>query len=310
MISRFRLRLAIGVVALAGIAGALAQLPKTTPPEFHTRLLLLDALSTGQRMVTVGERGFILLSDDGQHWRAAQTAGTATLTALTRRSTQLWAVGHDTSILKSTDSGDSWRRVSFAPKAQQPLLDVLFIDDARGFAVGAYGLFLETYDAGEHWRARNITEQDLHFNAIAALGHTLLIAGEAGTLLRSPDGGQTWQTLTSPYAGSWFDLVALDGKTALLMGLRGKLYRTDDAGVSWTALPEYTSSALMSGRVLADGMVVVVGNDGIILTSSDHARSFKVYRQPGSPALATLLASKQHWWLFGERGVMRVRAPQ
>lgn len=310
MISRFRLRLVIGVVALAAIAGAFAQTIKTTPPEFHIRLLLLDAVSTGQRMVAVGERGFILLSDDGQHWRAAQTAGTATLTALSRRGAQLWAVGHDASILKSTDSGARWRRVYFAPETRQPLLDVLFIDDKHGFAVGAYGLFLETYDAGEHWRARNITAQDLHFNAIAALGNTLLIAGEAGTLLRSLDAGQTWQTLASPYAGSWFDVVALDDKTALLIGLRGKLYRTNDAGMSWTALPEYTSSALMSGRLLADGTVVVVGNDGVMLASHDHAHTFKAYRQSGSPALATLLGSKAHWWLFGERGVMRVRAPE
>lgn len=310
MISRFRLWLAIGVVALAAIAGAFAQLPQTLQPQFHTRLLLLDAVSTGQRMVAVGERGFILLSDDGQHWRAAQTTGTATLTALTRRSAQLWAVGHDTSILKSTDSGARWRQVYFTPEAQRPLLDVLFINDIHGFAVGAYGLFLETHDAGEHWRARNITAQDLHFNAIAALDNTLLIAGEAGTLLRSLDAGQTWQTLPSPYAGSWFGIVALDNKTALLMGLRGKLYRTNDTGSSWTALPEYTSAALMSGRLLSDGTVVVVGNDGVILTSTDRARSFKAYRQPGSPALATLLGSKAQWWLFGERGVMRVRAPQ
>ena len=310
MISRFRLRLAIGVVALAGIAGAFAQLPKTPQPEFHTRLLLLDAVSTGQRMVAVGERGFILLSDNGQHWRAAQTKGSVTLTALTQRGKQVWAVGHDMSILKSTDSGARWRQVYFTPEAQRPLLDVLFIDDTRGFAVGAYGLFLETRDAGEHWRARNITAQDLHFNAIAALGNTLLLAGEAGTLLRSLDAGQSWQTLASPYAGSWFGMVALDDKTAVLMGLRGKLYRTDDAGASWTALPEYTTAALMGGRVLAHGTVVVVGNDGVILVSKDRARTFKAYRQPGSPALAALLGGKRHWWLFGERGVMRVRAPQ
>ena len=114
MISRFRLRLAIGVLALAGVAGVYAQLPKPAAPAFQTRLLLLDAVSTGQRIVAAGERGFILLSDDGQHWRAAQTVGTATLTALTRRGAQLWAAGHDTSILKSTDSGASWRRVHYA----------------------------------------------------------------------------------------------------------------------------------------------------------------------------------------------------
>lgn len=306
-----RLRLAIGVLALAGVVGAYAQLRPAPSSAFQTRLLLLDAVSTGQRIVAAGERGFVLLSDDGQRWRAAQTVGTATLTALDRRGTQLWAVGHDTTILKSTDSGVHWRRVHYTPEAQRPLLDIAFMDDRHGFAVGAYGTFLETRDAGEHWSARNIATQDLHFNAIAMLGNnTLLIAGEAGTLLRSTDTGQTWQALASPYVGSWFGIVVLDDKTALLLGLRGKLYRTDDAGAHWTALPTYTAAALMGGRVLADGRVVVVGNDGVILTSTDRARTFKTYRQPGSPALATLLAGKRQWWLFGERGAIRVAAPQ
>ena len=310
MTIRFRLRHAIGVVALAGIAGAFAQL-RGAPAGFETRLLVLDAVSTGKRIVAAGERGFVMFSDNGQHWQAASTTGTATLTALAKRGPQLWAVGHDTTILKSTDSGASWQRLHYAPEAESPLLDIAFVDDQLGFAVGAYGTFLETRDAGAHWRARKISTQDLHYNAIAVLdSNTLLIAGEAGTLLRSTDAGQNWQALASPYAGSWFGIVALDAKTALLYGLRGKLFRTDDAGEHWTELPTGATAALMGGRVLADGRVVVVGNDGVILISTDRARTFKVYHQPGNPALATMLAGQQRWWLFGERGVMRVTAPQ
>ena len=75
---------------IAAIALALASLTASshTPelaPGFETRLLLLDAETLGQRQIAVGERGFILLSDDGQHWRPAKTAGTATLTAITQR---------------------------------------------------------------------------------------------------------------------------------------------------------------------------------------------------------------------------------
>lgn len=310
MTIRFRLRHAIGVVALAGIAGAFAA-QREAPSGFETRLLVLDATSTGKRIVAVGERGFVLYSDNGQHWRAASTVGTATLTALAQRGPQLWAVGHDTTILKSTDSGTRWQRVHYAPEAQSPLLDVAFVDDQLGFAVGAYGTFLETHDAGTYWNPRKISTQDLHYNAIAVLdSNTLLIAGEAGTLLRSTDAGQNWQALASPYGGSWFGIVALDAKTALLFGLRGKLFRTDDAGEHWTELHTGTTAALMGGRVLADGRVVVAGNDGVILVSTDRARSFRNYQQSGHPALATMLASERQWWLFGERGVMRVAAPR
>lgn len=303
-------RLAAGLAGLVFVVAYAA--PPTTPSAgFETRLLLLDAESTAQRQVAVGERGYILLSDDGRHWRAAQSAGESTLTAITGRGAQLWAVGHDATILKSTDHAASWRRVYSAPQQQRPLLDVLFVDDTHGFAVGAYGYFLETRDAGEHWAVRSITADDRHFNAIAALGNgTLLIAGEAGTLLRSTDAGLTWQPLASPYAGSWFGILPVGKNGTVIFGLRGKLYRTDDAGAHWTAVPTGTAAALMGGRVLADGAVVVVGQDGAMLTSRDQARTFTLHQQPGHAAFSTLLASKHQVWLFGERGVTRAMLPQ
>ena len=299
----------MGSVALASVTGSVAASQPTPGPAFETRLLLLDADSTGQRLVTVGERGFILLSDDGQHWRPASTVGDSTLTALTRRGSQLWAVGHDATILKSVDAGASWRRVHYAPEPQRPLLDIAFVDDAHGFAVGAYGYFLETRDAGAHWISRSIIDKDPHFNAMVELANgNLLIAGEAGTLLRSTDIGQTWQPLASPYAGSWFGILPIGKSGAVLFGLRGKLYRTDDAGEHWAALPDYTTAALMGGRILADGTVMVVGQDGVVLTSSDQARTFTLHHQPGNAAYSTLLARGHQWWLFGERGVTRIES--
>jgi len=97
----------------------------------------------------------------------------------------------------------------------------------------------------------------------------------------------------------------------VIFGLRGKLYRTDDAGTHWTALNTQTAAALMGGRVLRDGTVTVVGHDGVVLVSTDQARSFARYQMPGNAALSTLLADGDRWWLFGERGVTRAaRSPQ
>lgn len=275
-------------------------------PEFETRLLLLDAESLGQRRIAVGERGFILLSDDGRHWRPAKTGGTSTLTAITRQGSQLWVVGHDATILKSRDHGASWRRVHYAPNEQRPLLDVLFVDNNRGFAIGAYGYFLETGDAGEHWTSRLIASGDRHFNSIAMLANgNLLVAGEAGTLLRSTDLGKSWQPLTSPYAGSWFGVLPIGKSGAVIFGLRGQLYRTEDAGDHWTALASHTGAALMGGRILPDGTIAVVGQDGVVLTSTDQAQTFTLHNQPGNAAFATLLGDDRHWWLLGEHGVTR-----
>ena len=83
------------------------------------RLLLLDAAQTGTRIVAVGERGRIVLSDDeGHSWRYAASPTEATLTAVhfagDRRG---WAVGHDATILLSRDGGETWDQVHAAPGA-------------------------------------------------------------------------------------------------------------------------------------------------------------------------------------------------
>ena len=288
------------------------------PTGYETRLLLLDADTFSQRLVAVGERGTILLSDDdAQHWRRASSPGESLLTALTTRGRVAWAVGHDATILKSTDQAATWRRVHYAPEQQRPLLDVLFMDDSHGFAVGAYGAFLETRDGGEHWTSRNIAADDHHLNAIALLANgTLLIAGEAGTLLRSTDAGQTWQTLISPYAGSWFGVLPVSrlpvSQTgALVFGLRGKIFRSEDAGTSWQAVSSHTEATLMGGRVLNDGTTILAGHDGVMLTSTDQAHTFSLQQQPGNAAFSTVVAGKRSWWLVGERGITHAsRSPQ
>ncbi len=302
-------RIATCIVAIAFGFTSLAASSRTPElaPGFETRLLLLDAETLGRRQIAVGERGFILLSDDGRHWRPAKTMGTATLTAMTQHGEQLWAVGHDATILKSTDHGASWRRVHSAPAEQRPLLDVLFVDNTHGFAVGAYGYFLETGDAGEHWTSRTISSGDRHYNAIAMLANgNLLIAGEAGTLLRSTDLGKSWQPLSSPYAGSWFGVLPIGKSGAVVFGLRGQLYRTEDAGEHWTALVSHTTAALMGGRILADGIVAVVGQDGVVLVSADQAQTFTPHQQPGNAAFATLIGDDHQWWLLGESGVTAI----
>ena len=309
--TRLATRLAMLMLMLS-VGTDVAAAPALPRAGIETRLLLLDADTLSQRQVAVGERGFILIrDDDAQHWRRAQTSGDSTLTALTACGSTAWAVGHDATILKSTNQAATWRRVHYAPELQRPLLDVLFMDDAHGFAVGAYGYFLETRDGGEHWVSRSIAVDDRHHNAIALLanGH-LLIAGEAGSLLRSTDAGKTWQALASPYAGSWFGILPVGQAGALVFGLRGKVFRTEDAGASWLAINSHTEATLMGGRVLGDGTVVLAGQDGVMLTSTDQAHSFSLQQQPGNAAFATVLAGKHAWWLVGERGITRASRPQ
>ena len=271
-------------------------------------LLLLDAARVGKRIVAVGERGHIVLSDDGgANWRQVNSSTQSTLTALYFLDEKNgWAVGHDSVILKSNDGGASWRQVHHAPDEQKPLLDVWFADELNGYAMGAYGLFMETSNGGIGWQQRKIFDGDTHINAFASVEGKQFIAGEAGTLLRSDDAGKTWQALCSPYKGSFFGILPLSDNSLLAFGLRGNVFRSDDSGATWNAVESGTEATLMGGLVSADGRVVLAGQGGVTLVSQDQGRSFHLRNHASGKALAAILSAdkgKDDLLLFGESGV-------
>ena len=290
------------------------------------RSLLLDAAAASGRTVAVGERGHILISDDGGgSWRQSSSVPTrATLTGVYFHDRQLgWAVGHDAVILRTRDGGETWQRLHWSPEEERPFLDVWFSDADHGFAIGAYGYFLATADGGETWEERLIvTEEqseeidaydlggDFHLNHIArAASGRLYIAAEAGTLYRSDDGGESWRTLPSPYHGSFFGSLPLDGDSLLLFGLRGNLFRSDDAGETWTAIESGTVAILNQGLTLADGTIVIAGTAGTLLLSRDGGMSFSLEAQSDRQGLATVLdAGDGGLLLVGEFGVSKIAA--
>ena len=76
-----------------------------------TRMQLLDITVAGERLVAVGERGLIMVSDDdGASWQQAKVPISATLAAVSFPTATLgWAVGHSGIILHSTDGGSNWQ---------------------------------------------------------------------------------------------------------------------------------------------------------------------------------------------------------
>jgi len=310
------------VAALAGvvapvIAGAQldssddANRPAEMAPLASTSLLL-DLAFAGERMVAVGERGHVLLSDDhGATWRQAKSVPTRDmLTAVYFADSGYgWAVGHDETILNTVDGGETWTRSHFAPETQQPLLDLWFANRVSGIAVGAYGAYLTTNDGGRHWTsskfspppaprtskdgAANAADGDVppdyHLNRIVGIGNRLYIAAEAGQLYRSDDRGATWRGLPSPYEGSLFGLLPIRGDGLLAFGLRGHLYKSADGGENWMQIESHTTAMLTDAIAVNDLRVVIGGLAGVLLVSGDAGETFRLEQQEDRKGLSAVL---------------------
>ena len=285
------------------------------------RGLLLDVTHAGARLVVVGDRGHILYSDDqGKTWTQAKVPTRQMLTAVYFVDEQHgWAVGHDAQILASSDAGASWTKQFEDLKREAPLLDVWFKDLTTGIAVGAYGAVLETTDGGQHWEDigdRLDNEDQFHLNGIAYVKDAgLFVVGEQGSMFRSPDDGQTWEKLEGPYQGSLFGAVGTaEANTLLVYGLRGNLFRSTDFGTTWGPVPLQGERgplefSIANASLTPDNAIVLVGNGGSVMRSTDDGKSFTVANRPDRLSLSGVAEDdKGNLVLVGQGGV-RVTSP-
>ncbi|HEY1075684.1 MAG TPA: YCF48-related protein [Rhodocyclaceae bacterium] len=289
--------------------------------------LLLDIVNTGAHLVAVGDRGAILVSNNGNDWAQVQAPTRSTLNALAfADSSNGWAVGHDAVILHTKDGGQTWDLQNFQPELEKPLLDVLAIDANTAFAVGAYGLLLHTTDAGASWNEVDtpIREDELHFNAITRLGNgELFLAGEQGKLAYSADGGATWTALESPYEGSFFGALPRGEKGVMIFGLRGNVYVSEDGRGGWTPIDLGSVATLFGGALLPDGSPVLaglagnvrhIGVDGsvsripVLVKETDAQGNSQLKERTGT--LSAVLPFGDRLLLVGENGVLSVAMKQ
>lgn len=275
--------------------------------------LLTDIVKVEGTLVSVGERGHILYSSDAVNWKQAKVPVNVLLTDvffLDKNSG--WAVGHEATILATTDGGLNWSIQHHSPELEKPLFSIHFKDQQNGIAVGAYGMFFRTIDGGKNWNAqfhdsflhpddraylnelkaedpdayKDETRSILpHFNRLAVQDGKVFLAGEVGLMATSTDFGQSWQKVDAFYNGSFFDIATSDGKKVFIGGLRGNFFISDDSGASWQHKAIEASTSI--NRILIDSgnSVVLLGNSGLLSISRDGGQSFQSLPQSDGKAI-------------------------
>ena len=263
------------------------------------RPFLLGASQAGARQVVVGERGIVMLSDDGgSNWRQSLTPVSVTLTSVRfADDTHGFAVGHGGVVLATSDAGVTWERrldgrdivkliLADAERSgdevrimqakrfvedgpDKPLLDLLVLDASRVVVVGAFGIALISEDGGHSWaswKERLDNPSELHLYAIRARGSQIVIAGEQGLVRLSEDAGKTFSTVTTPYDGSFFTLELVGVSDIVLAGLRGNVWKSEDLGHVWSQMVAPTPASIIASTLRADGAFVLVNQAGELLT--------------------------------------------
>ncbi|MEE4244348.1 MAG: YCF48-related protein [Kangiellaceae bacterium] len=282
-----------------------------------TESVLLDiAVAGDNKLVAVGERGHILISDnEGDDWRQVIVPTDAMLTSVYFVDSQIgFAVGHQQAILKTTDGGENWQLIYEMKDALDypALLDVWFKDSNNGVAVGAYGLYLVTSNGGVTWEQLPLLELEdpdfglPHWYALAfdSKSSRLYMSGELGFLVVSEDFGKTWEKIESPYSGSFFNVSVTPSGSLLVMGLRGNFFFSADGGDTWSKVESSSTASINNAVMIGGTQMVYLAMDGVILLSNDDGKTISLKQRKNRTSLmSAVTAGVNRIVAVGDKGV-------
>jgi photosystem II stability/assembly factor-like uncharacterized protein len=293
-----------------------------------THLMATRVAHAGGRLVSVGERGTILLSDDdGRSWRQVVAPVRVTLTSVFFPTPKHgYITGHSGVVLASEDGGEHWRKLFDGRSAAQ-----LMLDDAKAAAAAEPTSEFRTARVREAQHLLQDGPDKPFLDVRFTDPQHGLIVGAYGLALKTEDGGASWRSLTGLVdagAGRHLDAIAVAADGVYVVAEQGNIYKSTDGAASFVHLEcdakgsffgavvtpagaviayglhgsvwrstdagahwqrlDMPPVSLSGGAVLPDGRVVLIDEDGGVWFSRDGGESFQSRAERAPPGLASL----------------------
>ena len=156
-------------------------------------------------------------------------------------------------LLRTTDGGLTWKVQPTTYVRGRTFTQIHFTTPDNGIITGAYGMLMQTTDAGAHWTKLPEAPIEL-FNWVYcglvgyAIGHgnAMSVSGESGTflILKTTDGGVSWSILESSRSNKGYFSMACGSPDVAYTWSYAKdpndktdysyLCKTTDGGTTWT----------------------------------------------------------------------------
>jgi len=309
-----------------GVLPDLTELPAMVVNDAH-HSVQLGVARAGDRLVSVGEQGIVLLSEDhGETW--SQSAGVPVSVTLTQvefvSDTRGWAIGHSGVVLRTDTAGDEWTRVltgseilelikaevatvpEASPGAQalkrnasylngsEPLLDIHITKEGEGWILGAYGIALRTSDYGETWESGfasiNNPNSSHVYQLVPSPGSGSLMVGERGFVVSAAAETDTYEPVAIDYQGTFFGGVALSEDDYLLFGLRGNVWRS--SGEGWESVNTGTESSF--NAAIPTPLGIVLGDvSGRLFLYSEQDGTIREFAETSDAAVTDLILNSR-----------------
>ena len=268
--------------------------PAITSP-LAQRSLLMDVVQVGNRIIAVGERGHIVISEDNAtSWKQMQVPVRVTLTAsYFVDEKQGWAVGHDGVVLQTSDGGSHWHKQLDGEQANQLMLkhtQSLLSEREAEIKIVKQTASPEQLDELElQLESLIIATEDAESFVIEGASRPFLdvwfrndregfIVGAYGLFLHTTDGGDSWQPWVEHIDNP--DILHLNairpvGESLYIAAEAGALFRSDDNGNSWISLDSPYDGTFFGVVGAGDNALVAYGLRGNAFISFNRGSTWQ-----------------------------------
>ena len=268
----------------------------------------------------------------GQDWKLVESGVTDNLYDIFFVNKQVgWAVGEDSTIIKTTDEGATWFQQTGGYAGEYRCL--FFLDEQRGWIGGTGGLVLHTTDGGESWEKQETELLDT-VNDIDFVNDSVgWLTGElprdecnvCGAVLKTSNAGSDWIVkLQTPVKDTVSDNNRLDGRLNTIDFITeeygcvgghwfsdiyypGCVICTEDGGASWHNYPSGFRGIESRYSWVFDISVITpshmfIGMYGAVSVTNDSGRTQWSDYTPYGIVYEISIPSENHIYAIEERG--------
>ncbi|MFO0562586.1 MAG: YCF48-related protein [Polyangiales bacterium] len=241
----------------------------TRTHESRVDMIAAFAIDERELYLTTADQKILHSTDGGEtfvtHNPPEGTRGLGTIWASS--ATDVYIAGPSGLIMKSTDRGQTWRRLNTG--IGEDFFALWGVNANEVFAVGTRGYIVRSTDQGVTWqRMINMSTRDLT-NVNGDGRGNMVAVGKEGEVLMSADHGVHWRIarVGLPPTASMFG-VCVAGDVWYGAGLGATLIRSTDHGQTWTREHPYSNDDLTSLWCDRNDRPILAGYAGEVLTRS------------------------------------------
>jgi photosystem II stability/assembly factor-like uncharacterized protein len=247
-----------------------------------TNMIFRGMAVHGSRIVAVGTLDVIVTSDDaGATWTTRSSSASSNLLCVFASSATHWFAGAENgAILRSTDGGTSWSKVSNPVQGNitgfcRTATNLVASVRNTNTPTGSYENKALVSDlSGEFWTAVPTGTKVLP-NCVVSDGYKVFMMGDQAALLEAPSSGSPWTSTAKTGSFTLRDVV-WTGSYLIAVGDGGVILKSEDHGSTWIPCVSGTTQNLVAITWTGSSLISVSrGQPATVFRSKDHGATWQ-----------------------------------